>query len=71
MFTAAEIPSYRCVAVSIGDTTSYYRRYAAQTWVRAHHDGDVWYETPVPAKMPETVCGYYSHRTLPLSEYPV
>lgn len=71
MITAAEIPSYRCLAVSIGETTLYFRRYTDQ-WFRAHYEDDhSWDETPVPPDLPETICGYYPYQTVPLSEYPI
>ena len=71
MLTATEIPAYRCLAVSLEDTTLYFRRYLNH-WVQARcADDDIWYETAVPPDIPETVCGYYPHRTLPLSDYPV
>jgi hypothetical protein len=71
MLTVEEMPAYRCLAVSIGETTIYVRR-DANRWVRAHAGADgVWYETAATAEIPETVCGYYLHRTVPFSEYPV
>jgi hypothetical protein len=71
MFTAAEIPSYRCVAVSIGETTLYFRRYTDR-WFRAHYEDDHGrYETAVPPELPETICGYYPHQTVPLSDSPI
>jgi hypothetical protein len=71
MLAAEEIPSYRCLAVSIGETTIYFRRYADR-WIRAYAGDDgVWYETAVTAEIPETVCRCYLYRTAPLSEYPV
>jgi hypothetical protein len=71
MLTAEEMLAYRCLAMSIGKTTIYFRRYADR-WLRAHcGDDGVWYETAVTADMPATVCGYYPYRTVPLSDYPV
>jgi hypothetical protein len=70
MLAAEEIPD-RCLAVSIGESTIYFRRYADR-WIRAHCGNDgVWYETAVPTNIPETVCGYYPYRTIPLSDYPI
>jgi hypothetical protein len=64
MITAAEIPSYRCVTVSIGETTLYFRRYIDQ-WFRAHYEDDHgWYETAVSPEHPETVYGYYRPRLI-------
>jgi hypothetical protein len=71
MLTVEEMPAYRCLAVSIGETTIYVRHYADR-WIRAHAGDDgVWYETTVTAEIPKTVCGYYPHRTIPLSDYPI
>jgi hypothetical protein len=67
----ADIPASRCLAVSLEETTIYFRRYADR-WVRATCGTDgVWYETAVVAEIPERVCGYYPYRTVPVSEYPV
>jgi hypothetical protein len=71
MLTVEEMPADRCLAMSIGGMSIYFRR-DADRWIRAHAGDDgVWDETAVTAEIPETVCGYYPHRTVPLSEYPV
>jgi hypothetical protein len=71
MLIVEETPAYRCLAVSIGKTTIYFRRYADH-WVRAHCEDDgVWYETAVTAAILEMVCWNYPHHTVPPSEYPV
>lgn len=71
MLAAEEMPTYRCLAVSIGETTDYVRP-DADRWLRAHAGADgVWYETTVTAAVPETVCGYSPYQTVPVSDYPI
>lgn len=71
MLDAAEMPAYLCLAVSIGESTIYFRRYS-DYWLRAYcGDDGIWYETAVTADRPEIVCGYYPSCTVPLSDYPI
>jgi hypothetical protein len=71
LFTDEEMPPYRCLTVSIGEATNYFRHYADH-WLRAHRaDGGGWAETVVAPESVEIVCGYYSYRTAPLSDYPL
>jgi hypothetical protein len=71
LLTDEEIPPYRCLEVSLGDATNYFRQYADH-WLRAQQTDDGgWAETVVAPESVDIVCGYYSHRTAPLSDYPL
>lgn len=71
MLADEEIPQYRCLKVTLGDATNYFRHYADHC-LRAHRaDEGVWSETPVAPDVADVVCGYYPYQTVPLSEYPL
>lgn len=57
MLTVEEMPGYRCLAVSIGDATNYFRHYADHC-LRAHRaDDGGWDETPVATDVVDVMCG--------------
>jgi hypothetical protein len=71
MLTTEEIPAYRCLTVSIGETTIYFRHYADYS-LRTHRATDGgWAETPVAPDVVKVVCGYYPSQIGPLSDYPL
>jgi hypothetical protein len=65
------IPTYRCLAVSLRETTIYFRHYAAHWFYAARNGNGVWEETAVAPEVPELVCRYYPHHPAPLSEHPI
>lgn len=71
MLTTEAIPSYRCLAVPMQETTIYFRRYADHWFYTFRDDDEVWEEMVVAPEVVELVCGYYPSRTAPLTEYPL